>query len=152
MQYKTIPDKSGVEQIDAARVQKRIPINLQRIKYLLNLFPLTGFLFLASFPLSTSPLLNLLGNNWLISYLTKLSGDYLNIKYMFCLLGTQNMIFGVKYFLHFHWKKALNILSEFSCLQKQLRCFKCWGCQKAWRFKNSLTKSSFPTPDGKKLL
>lgn len=34
MQYKTILDKSGRAQINAARVQKRIPINIQRIKYL----------------------------------------------------------------------------------------------------------------------
>lgn len=64
-EYKTIHDKTGVDQINAARFQKKIAINLNRIKYLWSLFPLTGFLFLASFPLSISPLLYLLGNNWL---------------------------------------------------------------------------------------
>lgn len=106
MKYKTTHDKSGIQQINGARVQKRIPINLQRIKYLWNLFPLTGFLLLASFLLRTSPLLYLLGNKLAISYLTKLSGDYVNIKYMFCLFGTQDMILKIKYYLHFHWKKT----------------------------------------------
>lgn len=33
-QYKTIHDKTGVEQINTARFQKKIAINLKRIKYL----------------------------------------------------------------------------------------------------------------------
>lgn len=33
-QYKTIHDKTGVEQINAARFQKKIALNLKRIKYL----------------------------------------------------------------------------------------------------------------------
>lgn len=101
-QYKTIHDKTGVDQINAARFQKKIAINLNRIKYLWSLFPLTGFLFLASFPLSISPL-----SSWqqlTISYLTKSSGDYVNTKYMFCLFRTQDMISKIKHCLHFHWK------------------------------------------------
>lgn len=34
VQYKATRDKLGMKQINAARVQMRIPINLQRIKYL----------------------------------------------------------------------------------------------------------------------
>lgn len=40
-----------------------------------------------------------------ISYLIKLSGDYVNIKYILCLLGTQDMIFKIIYYLHFQWEK-----------------------------------------------